>query len=393
MKMVTDSRNNQVLKKITKQIYDRRPMMPVNQRTHYRIERANGGLLCDLWFLTRGCVHDACGGCTMCNYGKGGKVIQQEAILHELGHIMEKLPWEFEDFLLTPSGSMLDEREVPDEMKKELKVILKNVKAKRFIVETRADTISEQSLEFLKDIMPMAEKYVEIGYESGNNWILRNCINKGIDAEAFEKAVGLVHKAGAKVTANIAIGIPFLSERASIQESIFSVKKAFIQGADSVVLFPYHIKHGTLLEVMYQNGWYQSVSLWALVEVLTQLSVELLDRIQISWYKDYFGEKQSNIFVSPTTCEKCRKDVLYLLDRFREEPCEVHLNELIGYDCECKKVWKKALQMQDDNIEFERVEKIYRMLAAKYEIEDMILEEELLFMKKTIQGEENADKC
>ena len=114
------SKDNQVLKKITKKIYDMRPQMPPDKRTHYRIERANGGLLCDLWFLTRGCMHDAGGGCTMCNYGKASDVIEQERMLAELHSLVRRFPWEFEDFLLTPSGSMLDEREVPEALREKL---------------------------------------------------------------------------------------------------------------------------------------------------------------------------------------------------------------------------------------------------------------------------------
>lgn len=387
------SKDNQVLKEITKKIYDMRPEMPKNKRTHYRIERANGGLLCDLWFLTRGCTHDASGGCTMCNYGKGTEIMDQNLMFHELQNIIKKFPWEFEDFLLTPSGSMLDEREVPRKIKKELKVILENVKAKRFIIETRADSVNEEGLRFLNDIMPSADKYVEIGYESGNDWILRNCINKGAEVASFERAADLIHKAGAKVTANIAVGIPFLSERASIYEAVTSVKKAFAQGADSVVLFPYHVKHGTLLEVMYNDGWYQCVSLWALVAVLAQLPVEALEQVQISWYKDYFGTDRSNIFVSPTTCENCKKAVVRLLDEYREDPSEVKIKKLISYNCECRNVWRNKMLTQKLGIEFEKIEKIYRSLAKKYGIDSEILEKELSIMKISIRGREDGSKC
>ncbi len=378
------AKDNQVLKKITKKIYDRRPRMPRDERTHYRIERANGGLLCDLWFLTRGCMHDAGGGCTMCNYGKGDGIIEQERMLDELRSLVQRLPWEFEDFLLTPSGSMLDEREVPRELREKLKIILKDVKARRFIIETRADSVSGEGLEFLKDMMPSAETYVEIGYESGNDWILRNCINKGTDTASFERAARLIHRAGAKVTANIAVGIPFLSERASIGEAVSSVQKAFAQGADSVVLFPYHVKHGTLLEAMYQRGWYQCVSLWALAEVLSRFPEEMLEQIQISWYKDYFGEDRSHIFASPGTCGNCQKDVISLLDAYREEPSAEAAGRLAAYVCDCRAAWRDRLQKQAEGIEWQNVETIYHGLAEMYGIDRQILKEELSIMKTTI---------
>jgi len=358
--------------------------MPPEQRTHYRIERANGGLLCDLWFLTKGCIHDACGGCTMCNYGKGCGKVPQDRILQEIERIIEKLPWEFEDFLLTPSGSMLDDREVPPGMKEDLIKLLKNVKTKRFIIETRADTVTKESVEFLKRAMPYAEKYVEIGYECGNNWILRNCINKGTTVEMFEEAVEIIHDAGAKVTANVALGIPFLSEKGAICEAVDSVKKAFLYGADSIVLFPYHVKHGTMMEVLYENGLYQCVSLWSCVEVLSRCPLDLLERIQISWYKDYFGEKRSNIYVSSSTCSKCSKEVLRLLDEYRENPSKNVLEKLAAYNCECKERWREKLLKENENIEFDKIEKIYRLLAEMYNIDKEVLDMELFVMRKTL---------
>ena len=383
---MANNNDNQVLKRITRQIYDQRPIMPSDRRTHYRIERSNGGFLCDLWFLTRGCIHDASGGCTMCNYGKGSTEVSQDKILDELQKIVKKLPWAFEDFLLTPSGSMLDTREVPYEMRDSLKKILKDIKAKRFIIETRADTVTEGNIDFLKNILPEAEKYIEIGYESGNNWILRNCINKGTDTETFEKAVKIAHEAGVKVTANVAAGIPFLSERAAIREAVFSVNKAFEQGADSVVLFPYHVKRGTLLEVLYRHQWYQCISLWSLVDILMRVPESRLDQIQISWYKDYFGEEQSNIFVSATTCQNCRQDIVDLLDKYREHPSVESLRRLSEYECECKRSWQENLEEQSEGIEYDKIEIIYRRLAAEYHIEDEVLEKELQFMKRTIRG-------
>ena len=197
---------NNVLRQITYEIYKQRPIMPEKMRTNYRIERANGGLLCDLWFLTVGCIHDAQGGCVMCNYGKGSGAVHWDKILGELKRILERLTLEFEDFLLTPSGSMLDEREVSRSMREDLCRILKGVKTKRFIIESRADTISAEGLEFVKKAVPDAEKYIEIGVESSDNWILKHCINKNTTYEMFQEAVRKIHDAGMYVTANIGLG-------------------------------------------------------------------------------------------------------------------------------------------------------------------------------------------
>ena len=264
--------NNEVLKQITCRIYRERPVISSNMRTNYRIERVCGDLLCDLWFLTTGCRHDAQGGCVMCNYGKHTGRVDEEQILCDLQDIVSKLPFEFGDFLLTSSGSLLDEREVPDRMRKRLLSILKDIRAKRVVIETRADTVTDTGLEFVKKLIPNSEKYIEIGVESSNDWILKHCINKGTDFQTFQKAVEQIHDKGILVTANIGIGAPFMSERAAVLYTVRSIRDVLKAGADSVVIFPYHVKHGTLLDVMYKQGMYQPVSLWSLVEVLNHFT-------------------------------------------------------------------------------------------------------------------------
>lgn len=372
---------NMVLRDITRQIYNDRKAMPCNQRTNYRIERVNGGLLCDLWFLTTGCIHDRAGGCTMCNYGKTVGKIEQDRIIDELRNIMTHLPFEFEDFLLTPSGSMLDEREVPPEMRDALVHLLKGLRTKRFIVESRVDTITPSSLNFMRTILPETEKYIEIGVESSNDWVSKYCINKNATYSQFQNAAKLIHEYGIHVTANVGIGAPFLSERAAIYDSIQSIRDVMRDGADSVVVFPYHIKSGTLLEVLHQQGLYQCVSLWALIKVLSSFTSDELSNIQISWYKDYYGSEHSNIMYSPDTCPNCHDKVLNLLDKFRDTQSPETLKELNSISCACRMQWEKKIQNESNTVELDRVKAQYIKIADQYSIRRDCVEKELKVMQ------------
>ena len=378
-------KQNNVLKEITAQIYKYRPTMPPHLRTNYRLEHVNGGLLCDLWFLTSGCIHDRQGGCTMCNYGKSESVIDYEQILRELKCIVKKLPFEFEDFLLTPSGSMLDAHEVPLKMRDEIVDILHNLKTKRFIIETRADTVTSNSLEFLRRILPKTKKYIEIGVESSNNWILKHCINKNSTYETFLQAMSLIHSADMFVTANIGLGAPFLSERAAIQDAITSIQTVLNDGADSVVLFPYHIKSGTLLEIMSRYNMYHCVSLWALVEVLSAFSEEELQKIQISWYKDYFGAEQSYILHSPTTCPSCRNEVIRLLDHYRDTQSATTIFQLNNYSCPCREEWRRQLETQPKAVNIEEVKIAYSELCKLFSLDAEFVDQELSAMEDELK--------
>lgn len=373
--------SNRILRHLTYEIYQQRPTMPMSHRTNYRIERANGGLLCDLWFMTIGCTHDAQGGCVMCNYGKGSWPIEQERIVAELAQIVHSFPWTFEDFLLTSSGSLLDEREVSIELRARLLPLLQDVKAKRFIIETRVDTITDTGLAFVTQAMPQSETYIELGLESSNDWVLKNCINKGITFDRFCDAVKRIHAHGIRVTANVGLGFPFMSERASIAHTIRTIRDALAAGVDSVVVFPYHIKQWTLLDIMHRNSMYDCVSLWSLVKVLEAFPQDQ-DKVQISWYKDYLGEHRSYIYRSPRTCEKCCSDVMEILDRYRENPQSTIISQLSHYPCECHTEWKKKLESQPKQIIFPVVEQMYRKLGTLFSVDSLELDRELTVMKQ-----------
>lgn len=377
-------KNNLILKAFAYEAYRSRAPLPAQSRVNYRIERVNNGLLCDLWFLTIGCRHDAQGGCVMCNYGKGPDKIRpkdEELILDTLKKMVREMPCTFEDFLLTSSGSLLDPGEVSHEMWEKLIPILENVRTQRFIIETRAETVTDLGLSYLERVKAGAQKYVEIGLESSNDWVLEHCVNKSSTFETFRRAVQKAHDHGIFVTANVGLGIPFMSERAAIYEAVRSVRDALSAGADSVVILPYHVKSGTLLDVMQQNGLYHCVSLWALAEVLSHFPQEH-DRLQISWYKDYFGPERSFVRTSPQTCPNCAADVLDELDRYRNDPNAASIERLCSYPCACHDAWRQTMRDQPADINIEDVEQAYRCLAAIFPVDQELLEQEISRMKK-----------
>lgn len=376
------SKINEALRRMALEAYKRRPVLPEQYQTMYRLEHANGGLLCDIWFMSKGCYHDSRGGCTMCNYGKSSGIVCQEQILNQIRQLISCLPGQFEDFLLTPSGSILDDKEVPEEFRDKLFTEIESVRTKRFIVETRADTVTKERLACFDRLKRRMECYIEIGLECSDNWILKHCINKGITIQEFQRAVSLIHEAGLKATANVGVGIPFLQEKASIVYGVQTVRDALSWGADSIVLFPYHVKQGTVLRDMERMGMYQCVSMWSLIEVLKQVDEDWLDRVQISWYKDYYGKSTSGICSSPKTCPKCRQTVENMLDQYRDKPGRDTLSTLYSAGCECRKFWREKIEKERDELAFGDVADMYRRLSKYYGINQELFNRELEIMEK-----------
>ncbi|MGF0032208.1 radical SAM protein [Bariatricus sp. SGI.154] len=373
--------SNIVLKKITRHIYEERMPLPEYQKTNIRIERVNNRNFAELWFLTAGCRHDRQGGCTMCNYGKG-RTCWEDEILREIEKTIAQMPEEYEEFIISPIGSMLDEREVSDHMMRGLKDALQNIHSETLITETRADTVTKERLMMLKNIFDARYRCVEIGVESSSDWILRNCVNKGCTVEDYKRAIAAIKEAGMIAIVNIGIGIPFMSERMAVEHAIESVCRADMWGADSIVLFPYHVKPGTLAGVLYELGEYQPVSLWSLVEVLDSLELRIQSKTRISWYKNYYKEPDK-IISSPGTCPACYEEVLSLLEEYKNLMKPETIRSLVQMECSCKIRWRERLRDEALQIDLERMEKNYRTLSERYGVSPRLLERELEFMRDT----------
>src|SRR5690242_14052962 len=65
-----------------------------------------------LWFRTQGCRHDHAGGCVMCDYSAGPPTTA-EYMIECVREGMAELPRDLWHLLVSPSGSFLDEWEVP----------------------------------------------------------------------------------------------------------------------------------------------------------------------------------------------------------------------------------------------------------------------------------------
>jgi len=375
---------NLALKAIMEKVYQNRHPLPDEPKVVVRHEVADGKPMCEVWFMTNGCSHDRSGGCTMCNYGKG-KHAEKDIIIPLLSEEFSKLPAADTEYnlVVNPSGSFLDDLEVQPTLRGSIYELLDRIPFGSLTVESRADVINSSSLRAIRMRYPNKKVTIEIGVETLNTWLLINSVNKGICASQIEDAVKLIHNAGLAAIANIGIGLPFLSERANIAYSVSSIIKAIEIGFDSVILFPYHVKPGTLLEALFKNGSYRCVSLWSVADVLLALPKELLSRVNISWHRNYYVDK-SKVLSSPDTCPACRSAVLNLLDSYKSNPSEYTLSVLNSRRCECRDYHESSLKKQHDGIDFQNVQAEYNYLGETYGIDSELLSTVLKEMRETI---------
>lgn len=329
-----------------------RPMIPEGFDFATRVESVDNLTFINVWFRTRGCTHDHQGACTFCNYGSSTPVSTPMMI----GYVREGLKSvpidENTILLLTPSGSMFDDREVPDEAFNEILNLVHDTQCRSFLCETRAETIVEQKIRQYAQVLENKIASVEVGLESSNPWVLRYCINKQLSLGDYQQAIQLLNRYRLGSSTTIMLGAAFLSPREAIEDTLATVRWAIEAGTDRVCIFPAHVKKWTLLEWLWNHGLYEPPSLWSLVEVLYRLGPELNPRVYTAWYKVYNQKsnemdldpvKDLQYLSSPTTCPTCQSAVIDLLDEYRDLHDFGTIQALWDMDCQCKRMWKETV--------------------------------------------------
>ena len=113
--------------------------------TSIRFSREQGQTRTGLWFRTNGCAYDHQGGCMMCDYSSGPRTTASEMADYVKQGLM-KIPEKCHKLLVSPSGSMLDEREVPADALEGILALLASSPHDCFSFETRAETITEETV-------------------------------------------------------------------------------------------------------------------------------------------------------------------------------------------------------------------------------------------------------
>jgi len=356
--------NSKLLNEVMKIFREKRPSLKIDQPYYNRIEKSYGGNYVEVWFLTSGCQWDANGGCTMCNYGKGYQRTEDD-IVYSVHQGLSAINIEVNELVVSPSGSMLDPQEVSPNALKRIYSLIHDFPAEYFLFETRSETITEDKIRELAESIPCKKLGVEIGIESSNEWVRRFCVNKGNLLNQFINAANILQKHNILTYANISLGTAFLSPIEAIYDTVDSIRWAFANGADICVLFPLHVKPYTLLAWLYQGLLYKPPSLWSLIEALRLIGNELMEKTEISWYRNYYDD-ESKVIASPTTCNRCQEEVLTLLDNYRNFRSPDIIYKLDKIKCECKDKWRESLKISPILPLPERVLGLYKRLSDDF---------------------------
>jgi archaeosine synthase beta-subunit len=296
----------------------------------------------------------------MCDYSSGPATSADDMV----SYVQEGLSLLNEPchhLLVSPSGSMLDDKEVPPVARRGIYELLRPTPHRTFSLETRADTVTATKVDEAVGMLDRRLARVYIGLESADPYVSKYCINKATSLACVRHALSLLNDREITPAANVILGAPFLTSAEAIQDTVQTVLWSLQAGAGECYLFPTHVKEATALYYLYQKGLYQPPSLWSLICVLVRLGPEVTSRVRLSWYTSYGAY---NIVASPGTCPNCYPEVISLLDRFANFGEYDAVEQLNNMRCGCKEQWAQNLAFKSPYSLYERVLMGYDHLAS-----------------------------
>lgn len=329
-----------------------------NKRNCHRIISTNciirkRGDLLHICLNSPGCRFRKSGSCTMCDYGQGSQLTEQEIepVLLEI----KKAAVGMRSILIGTLGSVLDPTELSMECLEMICEEINHIPSKTIIFETHYSFIDEGICQWLRQHLPEKDIVIEVGLESADKFVQEKCLNKKIDIDLLKSKIDLLHVYGMSVTANTFLGAPFLSVAEQIDDAEKTINWAINNGVDSVVVFPANIRKYTLLDELYKNGKYFLVQQWEIFELLCRIPSFFLNRIYLAWYGDWIDIDENGECSNhpPYACKKCEGKWMEFYHEFlfekdnskRELLLQTHRKELSS-GCGCRDQFEKSMNLK-----------------------------------------------
>ena len=363
-------RGNPFLSRVALMVRAGRPLLPAHPLVTLQSEVVGGRPFVRLWFITMGCSHDRQGHCTMCNYGRG-HTAAPAAVEGAVSEAIRSLATTGGTLLMSPSGSMFDDREVAPDLRRALWALARDSAFDRVLTESRAELVNERVVREARSILAGKELAIEIGLESSDPWILRHCVNKGLELDTVDRAIERSRELDVPLTVNVSLGTAFLTPAEAVDDAVATVRWALDAGATDAVVFPLLVRRWTVLGHLFEHGRHEQTSLWALVEVLMRLGPAAASRVSIAWYRNYDAQLTDqpshplSVVAAPTTCPRCETVVLRGLDDYRDSGEFATILQLDAHSCPCHDEWRRRVESPAEAPLRDRVRTDYAALAKE----------------------------
>jgi radical SAM enzyme (TIGR01210 family) len=288
-------------------------------------------------FRTKGCSWALNSGCSMCGYFNDSmwQVVSDKDLITQLNFAMEN--YSGQKFIkIFTSGSFFDKEEISSKSRIEVLNKLKD-STEKISVESRPEYVNDKTLKEIIPIIGSKKFEIGIGLETSNDFVRKNCLNKGFKFVDYKKAANIVKKQNFELKTYILIKPPFLTEKESIDDAIKTVEDIkYI--TNSISFNPTNVQRNTFVNYLWKKRKYRPPWLFSIVKILKE-SKKILENVRIKC--DIAG---GGSIRGAHNCRLCDKKYLDAIDEF-----SLSQNPKVfeGLECECKEKWLDQLDIED----------------------------------------------
>ncbi len=160
-------------------------------------------------------------------------------------------------------------------------------------IGTRTDSITDETLNYLKDLSKDYEIWVEYGIQSSNDETLKR-INRGHDFKNVKETIKKTKDLGLNVCGHLIFGLPGESQK----DMLKSVEDSVSLNIDSIKFHPLYVTDNTLLALEYKKGEFIPISEEDYIDTLIKAIKMLPENISIQ--RMSAGTKN---LLAPTWCK------------------------------------------------------------------------------------------
>jgi radical SAM protein (TIGR01212 family) len=143
-------------------------------------------------------------------------------------------------------------------------------------VGTRTDSITDETLHYLKELSKEWEVWIEYGIQSSNDETLKR-INRGHDFENVKETILKTKELGLNVCGHLIFGLPGENQ----EDMLKSVEDSINLGIDSIKFHPLYVTDNTLLALDYKKGKFKPISEELYIDTLIKAIKMLPQNISI----------------------------------------------------------------------------------------------------------------
>lgn len=252
------------------------------------------------------------------------------------------------------SGSMLNPEEIETEALEQIFLFIKKTGTiKKVVIESRAEYVKPEPVKHLSEILGNPIKLsVAMGLETHDDIKRDLCLNKGCSLKDIEDAVNSL-KGIAETQLYVLLGLPFLTESETIEDTTETLKWAADSGADEIHIEPVTLQKNTFIELLVKKGLYKLPSIYSVYEVLKKVVPEIRPYVSPFMHMP-LPEK------IPGGCPKCTDRLVKgLLENYN---IRRDRKSLEYPECDCIGEWRKRLSETDKRPLTERISDIMTIL-------------------------------